>query len=165
MRFPALILLCAALALAAMPSSAQWRTAREPAPIDLATFPRDRVQVDTATGSQSFEVWIADTPERQRQGLMWVRDLPADHGMLFINESPRLSSFWMKNTYIPLDMLFVDARGRIVAILANVPPLSLEPVGPDVPVLGVLELRGGEAERRGIKRGNTLRHAAFGTRR
>jgi uncharacterized membrane protein (UPF0127 family) len=69
----------------------------------------------------------------------------------------------MKNTYIPLDMIFVDARGKIVAIFANVPPLTLDPVGPDVLVKAILELRGGEAAKRGIKPGDRLRHPVFGS--
>jgi len=69
--------------------------------------------------------------------------------------------FWMKNTYIPLDMLFIDARGRIVAIFANTTPHSLDPVGPDVPVKAILELRGGEAARRGIRAGDRVLHSAF----
>jgi len=68
----------------------------------------------------------------------------------------------MKNTYIPLDMLFIDARGRIVAIFANTTPLSLEPVGPASPVRAILELRGGESARRGIRAGDRVRHPAFG---
>jgi len=149
----------------ATPAHAQWRNSAEPAPLDLSTYPRADLHVDSSDKKHRFEVWIADTPERQRQGLMWVRDLPADQGMLFIKDSVRLSSFWMKNTYIPLDMLFVDARGKIVAIFANVPPLTLDPVGPDVPVKAILELRGGEAAKRGIKKGDRLRHSAFGNAR
>ncbi len=149
----------------ATPAHAQWRTSAEPAPLDLSSYPRADLRIDSGEKKHQFEVWIADTPERQRQGLMWVRDLPADQGMLFINDSVRLSSFWMKNTYIPLDMIFVDGRGKIVAIFANVPPLTLDPVGPDVPVKAILELRGGEAAKRGIKPGDRLRHAAFGNAR
>jgi uncharacterized membrane protein (UPF0127 family) len=149
----------------ATPAHAQWRTAAEPAPLDLSSYPRTDLRIDSGEKKHRFDVWIADTPERQRQGLMWVRDLPADQGMLFINDSARLSYFWMKNTYIPLDMIFVDERGKIVAIFANVPPLTLDPVGPDVPVKAILELRGGEAAKRGIKPGDRLRHAAFGNAR
>jgi uncharacterized membrane protein (UPF0127 family) len=149
----------------ATPAHAQWRTSAEPAPLDLSSYPRADLRIDSGEKKHRFDVWIADTPERQRQGLMWVRDLPADQGMLFINDSARLSYFWMKNTYIPLDMIFVDGRGKIVAIFANVPPLTLDPVGPDVPVKAILELRGGEAAKRGIKPGDRLRNAAFGNAR
>ena len=133
----------------------------EPPVLDLATYPRSTLTIVTAKGAHEFDVWIADNADRQRQGLMYVRDLPADQGMLFINEEPRVSSFWMKNTFIPLDMLFVDARGRIVEIFANTKPLSLEPVGASTPVLAILELRGGESARRGIRKGDRLRHPAF----
>jgi uncharacterized membrane protein (UPF0127 family) len=129
---------------------------------DLATFPKGEVTVETATGGRfTYRVWIADTEARQRQGLMFVRDLPAEQGMLFVHSPPRPAAFWMKNTYIPLDMLFVDARGRIIKIHERTTPLSLEPLGVDAPVRAVLELRGGEAARRGIRAGDRLRHAAF----
>jgi uncharacterized membrane protein (UPF0127 family) len=142
--------------------SAQGPAMGEPPLLELASYPQDRMEIVAGPTRHRFEVWIADTPERQRQGLMYVRDLPADRGMLFVNDSPRVSSFWMKNTYIPLDMLFIDARGRIVAIFANTTPLSLEPVGPPMPVRAILELRGGEAARRGIRKGDRAVHAVFG---
>ncbi len=133
--------------------------AAEPELQDLSTFPKGKVTVQSASGPQYFDVWIADTPDRQRQGLMFVRDLPASQGMLFVNEAPRISSFWMRNTFIPLDILFFDSRGRLIAAFENTTPFSLDPVGPDKPVKWVLELRGGESTRRGIKRGDVLRYS------
>ena len=133
----------------------------DPPALDLASYPKGTLGVLAAGVRHDFDIWVADTPDRQRQGLMYVRDLPSSQGMLFVNDSPRISTFWMKNTYIPLDMLFIDARGRIVAIFANTTPLSLEPVGPSVPVRAVLELRGGEAARRGIRKGDKVLHPAF----
>lgn len=124
---------------------------------DLARFPEKTVTVASARTAHRFTVWVADTPARQRQGLMFVRELAADRGMLFVNERPRPSSFWMKNTFIPLDILFFDERGKLVEIFANTPPLSLDPVGPEGPIRWILELRGGEAERRGIRAGDRLR--------
>jgi len=129
--------------------------------LDLASFPRSKLTIESSQGSQAFDVWIADDEDRQRQGLMYVRDLPASQGMLFVNPQPRPSSFWMKNTYIPLDMLFIDARGKIIAIFADRKPLSLTPVGPSAPVLAILELRGGEAAARGIRKGDRVIHPAF----
>lgn len=134
-------------------------SAAEPALQDLSTYPRAEVTVQSATGPQRFDVWIADTADRQRQGLMFVRDLPASQGMLFVNEAPRLASFWMKNTFIPLDLLFFDARGRLIAVFENATPLSLDPIGPDAPVKWILELRGGESRRRGLKPGDALQIA------
>ena len=155
------LVLALLLALAGFLTSAPLVAQGEPPALDLASYPRSSLQIVSAGSAHAFEVWIADTPDRQRQGLMYVRDLPAGQGMLFVNETPRISSFWMKNTYIPLDILFIDARGRIVAIFANTRPLSLEPVGPSSPVLAVLELRGGEAARRGIREGDRVRHPVF----
>lgn len=132
------------------------------APLDLATYPKSEVTIDSAAGGrQVFRVWVADTEARQRQGLMFVRDLPADQGMLFINQPPRRAAFWMKNTYISLDLLFVDARGRILHIFERATPLSLEPLGIETPVRAVLEIKGGESQRRGIRVGDRLRHPAF----
>jgi len=134
--------------------------AAEPALQDLSTYPKGEVTVQSAAGAQRFDVWIADTADRQRQGLMFVRDLPASQGMLFVNESPRLASFWMKNTFIPLDLLFFDARGRLVAVFENATPLSLDPVESTAPVAAVLELRGGLTEELGIKPGDKVRWTA-----
>ena len=133
--------------------------------LDLATYPKGELMVETAAGGRhSFRVWIADTEPRQRQGLMFVRDLPADQGMLFVNRPPRPASFWMKNTYIPLDLLFVDARGKVLHIFERATPLSLEPMGIEAPVRAVLEIRGGESARRGIRVGDRVRHPAFAAR-
>lgn len=148
----------------ATPAHAQWRTSAEPAPLDLSSYPRADLRIDSGEKKHRFDVWIADTPERQRQGLMWVRDLPADQGMLFINDSARLSYFWMKNTYIPLDLLFVDTRGKVLHIFERATPLSLEPMGIEAPVRAVLEIKGGESARRGIRTGDRVRHPAFGAR-
>ena len=133
--------------------------------LDLATYPKGELVVATAAGGRhSFRVWIADTEPRQRQGLMFVRHLPADQGMLFVNRPPRPSSFWMKNTYIPLDLLFVDARGTVLHIFERATPLSLEPLGIEAPVRAVLEINGGESARRGIRVGDRIRHPAFEAR-
>lgn len=131
--------------------------------MDLATYPKGDVVVETSAGARhTFRVWIADTERRQRQGLMFVRNLPADQGMLFVNRPPRPASFWMKNTYIPLDLLFVDAGGKVLHIFERAAPLSLEPMGIDAPVRAVLEIKGGESARRGIRVGDRVRHPAFG---
>ena len=92
---------------------------------------------------------------------MFVTHLPSDEGMLFPEDKPKIMSMWMKNTLIPLDMLFIDTRGKIVCLLANAKPESLEILSCDKPVKAVLEIGGGEAERRGIKVGDTVVHATF----
>ena len=124
--------------------------------LDLATFAQSSVDVGKTPSLQHFAVWIADTAARQTQGLMYVRDLPAGRGMLFLEPAPRPAVFWMKNTYIALDMLFVGADHRIVKIAARAPPLSLATISSDAPVIAVLEIKGGEAQRRGIRVGDRV---------
>ena len=128
--------------------------------LDLATFPRAALEI-VQRAPQSlhrfhFDVWVADTPARAEQGLMFVRDLPAERGMVFPFEPGRVVSFWMKNTYIELDMLFIAADGRVVKIIERAPPLRLDPLSSDVPVGAVLELRGGEAGLLGLRVGDQV---------
>jgi uncharacterized membrane protein (UPF0127 family) len=111
----------------------------------LTRFPRTTLTIRARGRIDRFDVWIADTPARQEQGLMFVRDLPASEGMLFPQDSPQVAHFWMKNTYIPLDMVFVGEDGRIAKIIADAKPFSLDVLSSDVPVIAVLEIRGGEA--------------------
>ena len=123
---------------------------------DLSTFPRTALEIRSGPKRHKFEVWIADTPRQQMQGLMFVNSLPAQRGMLFVQREPRNVSMWMKNTYIPLDMLFIGADQRVVKIAANTQPHSLETVSAGEAVIAVLELKGGEAARRGIQVGDLV---------
>lgn len=118
---------------------------------DLDRFPRTTLRIQSGKTLHTFKVWVADTPARQEQGLMFVRDLPADCGMIFPQSEPRPMSMWMKNTFIPLDMLFIGADGRIEKIAVMTEPHSLETISASQPVAAVLELKGGETQRRGIK--------------
>lgn len=147
----------APLASAALILAAAAVACAEPPFEDLANFPRASLEISGKGGVHQFEVWVADTPPRQAQGLMFVRDLAHDAGMLFREDTPRVMSMWMKNTYIPLDMLFIDAHGRIVRIAARTKPHSLETISSYEPVAAVLELRGGEAQARGIGVGDHVR--------
>jgi uncharacterized membrane protein (UPF0127 family) len=146
---------CAALAVAL----ASVARADSP-PLDLATFPRAALEIVQHTPDSlrrfHFDVWVADTPARSEQGLMFVRDLPAERGMVFTFEPARVVSFWMKNTYVELDMLFIAADGRVVKIIERAPPLRLDLLSSDVPVGAVLELRGGEAGLLGVKLGDQV---------
>jgi uncharacterized protein len=141
---------------AAVPVAAQ-----EGHPLDLATFPRTALEIshhgsDGAARLYSFQVWIADTDERAQQGLMFVSDLPESMGMVFPLQPPRVATFWMKNTYIELDMLFIDGNGRVKKIIPRAPPLSLQTLSSDTPVAAVLELKGGEAAKLGLHTGDTV---------
>lgn len=119
-----------------------------------ATIP---VVVATAEGEHLFRAEVARTPEQRARGLMFREHLDLDAGMLFLFDPPQRVSFWMKNTLIPLDMLFIDRSGRIVAIAERTEPHSLEPRGPNVPVHAVLEINGGLSERLGIAPGDRVR--------
>lgn len=139
--------LAACLAAATLPCRAQSEPLQ-----DLTTFPRASLTIvhrDAAHGAHTyrFEVWVADTPARAEQGLMFVSDLPESSGMVFPLTPPRIERMWMKNTYIELDMLFVDTAGRISKITAHARPLTLDTLSSDTPVRAVIELRGGEAEK------------------
>lgn len=126
------------------------------------TFETSRLEVVAEGGRRhAFAVELAVTSEQLSQGLMFRRDLPAGTGMLFDFGSPRQVSMWMKNTLIPLDMLFMDRRGRVVHVEQYAVPGSLEPRGPAEPVLGVLELPAGTARRLGLKPGDRVIHSMF----
>ena len=130
----------------------------------FADLPRAEIQVITAGGRHDFKVWIADTAQSRTHGLMFVRSLPADQGMLFLFEQPQLASFWMKNTYLSLDIVFIGPDGVVVNIAHNTPPLSLEPIESIAPVAGVLDLVAGAATRIGLVAGDRVRHPAFAAR-
>ena len=138
--------------------------AAEFAPAQLKGFPRSTVGIVRHDGRDEFQIWIADTPPRQQQGLMFVRDLPADYGMLFPLDTIRVMSMWMKNTYVALDMVFIGTDGRISAIAANTRPLSEDIVSFPVPVQAVLELKAGESARRGIRVGDKVEHPLISVR-
>lgn len=128
---------------------------------DTVTFERDTLVVRTATGDLPFEVELATTPRQRARGLMERRGLAPHAGMLFVFELPRLASFWMRKTYIPLDLLFIDAKGRIARIAANATPESETPIPSGEVVLGVLEIAGGRAAEAGIAVGDRVLHPSF----
>ena len=108
-----------------------------------------------------FAVEVARTPDQLAYGLMFRQRLAANAGMLFDYRPPQPVSMWMKNTMIPLDMLFVDAAGRIVQIAQRAVPHSTALIASDGPVRAVLELNGGTVARLGIAVGDRLRHPIF----
>ena len=108
------------------------------------------LQIKTAKGPLDFKVEIARTPEEQARGLMFRTALPEFGGMIFPMVPPREASFWMKDTVIPLDMIFIRSDGTIARIAANTIPYDLTPVSSGEPVVAVLEIAGGRAEALGI---------------
>ncbi len=136
----------AALALTlAVPIAGCSRDASEAE--SVATIP---VTITAGGQAHRFNVEVARTDAEQDRGLMFRTSLPADGGMLFPFEKPRIGSFWMKNTLIPLDMIFIRADGSIDRIAENTIPESLEPVVSGGEVSAVLELAGGTAARLGF---------------
>ncbi|MFN7163880.1 MAG: DUF192 domain-containing protein [Hyphomonas sp.] len=119
------------------------------------------LSIKSGEASHSFTVEIADTPDAIRQGLMYRESLAPDAGMLFDFGEVRPASMWMKNTLIPLDMLFMNESGKVVAIARNAVPGSQRSLGPGVPVRAVLEIPGGRAKELGIKPGDTVEHPIF----
>jgi uncharacterized membrane protein (UPF0127 family) len=118
--------------------------------------------IETSAGARyRFEVELALTPEQQALGLMHRAEMAANAGMLFVFEPARPASFWMKNTLISLDMLFIGVDGRIVNIGARTEPLSLASVPSNGPVRAVLEINGGLAAMLGIEPGDKIVHEAF----
>jgi hypothetical protein len=128
-----------------------------------ASFQKSALTVDTARGPQHFAVEIATSPEQQEQGLMFRPSLAADAGMLFDLGDTRPAVFWMKNTLIPLDMLFITGDGRVADIHERAVPLSEATIESKVPVRAVLELNGGTVARLGIRLGDVVHYPLFGT--
>jgi uncharacterized protein len=123
----------------------------------------DRLDIRWADGRESFVVEVADDAAERARGLMFRQDMPLSEGMLFVYDAPRRPSFWMKNTLIPLDMVFADASGTVTRVHANAVPGDLSPVDGGEGVQFVLEINGGLAEKLGISPGAELRHPALGT--
>ena len=118
----------------------------------------DQVQltIESRGKRHPFIVEIARTPEEQALGLMNRQSLAPDRGMIFPYDPPQPASFWMKNTLIPLDMIFVRPDGTIGGIAANTVPLSLEPVPSGEPVAAVLEIAGGRSAELGLSAGDKV---------
>ncbi len=125
--------------------------------------PGERVLIISSGGNyRVFHVELALTQEEQVRGLMDRDSLPEDSGMLFLWDTSEPRSFWMKDTKIPLDMLFIDESGKIVTLHENAVPEDTTSISSDVPVKAVLELAGGTVSKLGIKTGDIVHHPAFG---
>jgi uncharacterized protein len=146
--------LAIALGACAAEGDNQAAAATDHASPQLATIP---LTITQGTTVHRFTVEVARTPEEQSRGLMFRTALAADRGMLFPYDPPRYASFWMRNTLIPLDMIFVRSDGTIDRIAENTVPRDETPVASGGQVVAVLELAGGSAARLGIDEGATVR--------
>jgi uncharacterized protein len=124
-------------------------------------FEHSSLVIDTGGRELKFQVELALNDSQRARGLMFREKLGPYEGMLFDFMQEQPVSFWMKNTLIPLDMLFIGADGTVLDIHERAVPLSLDSIGTDKPVLGVLELNGGTVSRLGIKRGDRVEHPLF----
>jgi uncharacterized protein len=116
----------------------------------------------SASGVHPFDVQLATNDAERERGLMFVKSLPEGQGMLFDFKRDQPVSFWMHNTYIPLDMLFIAGDGRIMRIAENAKPLSDALIPSQYPVRAVLEVIGGTAEKLGIHAGDHVSGSIFG---
>ena len=144
------LILCAFLAL--LPASLR---------AEEALTKIEPLTIATDGDATMFTVEIADTDESRERGLMFRQRLPEDRGMLFDFGDPRPVAMWMKNTYIPLDMLFIRADGTIAYIAENTVPKSLDTIGITEPVKAVLELAAGTTKKKDIHSGNVVYHRIF----
>ncbi|EBA17971.1 hypothetical protein RSK20926_19572 [Roseobacter sp. SK209-2-6] len=120
-----------------------------------------RVDLRGDWGRVSFTIEIADDEKERSLGLMHREHLPRGRGMLFVFPKPQSATFWMKNTLIPLDMIFVDQQGVVVSVHENAVPGDLTPIHGGDSIYSVLEINGGLAARYGISPGSQIRHEIF----
>ena len=121
----------------------------------------DTLEIATSTGQHAFQVEIAANDASRERGLMDRRYMAPDHGMLFEFDRDEPVAFWMKNTYIPLDMIFIAPSGVVTRIVANAEPLSERVIPSGGPCVAVLELNGGTAAAIELKVGDKVRHPFF----
>jgi uncharacterized membrane protein (UPF0127 family) len=119
----------------------------------------------TETGEHSFDIEVMTTFGERAKGLMFRRSLPAKSGMLFVYDRPQAATMWMKNTYIPLDMVFIAQDGTVHRIEANTEPFSTALISSEGDIVAVLELNAGEAARIGLKRGDRAIYPGLGQAR
>jgi uncharacterized membrane protein (UPF0127 family) len=143
---------------------AAFLLAASPASAETAAVEREELIVSTDSGERAFAVEIADDPRERARGLMFRRHMESGHGMLFDFQEEERASFWMENTYIPLDMLFIKADGTVESIAARTTPLSRRSVESKGPVRYVLEINGGLSRSLGIEPGDKVSGPAIEAR-
>jgi uncharacterized membrane protein (UPF0127 family) len=128
----------------------------------LAQCDDSQIVIETGSGDQAFQVEIADTWWSRTRGLKGRESLPDDSGMLFVYGKAQMRTFWMKNTPLSLDMIFIDSQGNIVHIARNTVPNSTEPISSHKPAKAVLELKAGTPSSQTLRPGDQAVHATFG---
>ena len=128
----------------------------------LAVCAENKLTISGEFGQATFDTKIADDFEERARGLMFVEEMPTLSGMLFVYERPQSVSFWMKNTLIPLDILFASPQGEILRVHENAIPGDLTPIPGGDGVQMVFEINGGLSARLGIEEGAVMQHPSFG---
>ena len=124
---------------------------------ELESWEKNTIKINNSSGHfHKFEVYIADSNSKRKKGLMYIESLPSNHGMLFKFDTPRIASMWMKNTYISLDLLFIDKNQTIIKIHSDAKPLNLNSIASKLKVKWVLEINGGLAEELEINLGDKI---------
>ena len=124
---------------------------------ELESWEKNTIKINNSSGHfHKFEVYIADSNSKRKKGLMYIESLPSNHGMLFKFDTPRITSMWMKNTYISLDLLFIDKNQTIIKIHSDAKPLNLNSIASKLKVKWVLEINGGLAEELEINLGDKI---------
>jgi uncharacterized membrane protein (UPF0127 family) len=126
------------------------------APALFPSLDQAKVSVTTATGRHEFDVWIAADDRSRERGLMYVRELPPGRGMLFMFERPQPVAFWMKDTYLSLDLIFLDPAGLVLNVAADAEPRSLAPIESEGDAIAVLEVIAGTARKIGLRPGDRV---------
>jgi uncharacterized membrane protein (UPF0127 family) len=153
--------LAAALAGLAGSAAAQLPRQDPKACVGQPELPMEPLQIRTDRGVQSFKVEVADTAEEREYGLMCRKALAADRGMLFLFRRAGALSFWMRNTLIPLDIIYIGEDGRVVSISRNAQPLDERPLPSSGPAKFVLEVAAGRAAQIGLLPGDRVLHRAL----
>jgi uncharacterized membrane protein (UPF0127 family) len=126
------------------------------APVPSIAAGTGTLVLKTMTGDHSFNIEVMVSDQERSLGLMYRRSLPENSGMLFIYDPPQQATMWMKNTLIPLDMVFISADARVHRIEENAEPFSETLIPSDGDVVAVLELNGGEADKIGLRPGDKV---------
>ena len=152
-------LICSFVSLALLAGPALAQTSKN----DVVDFGEPKpLSIVTEDGSHEFLVEEAKTLDQQARGMMFRESMDADTGMIFEFAEPKVATIWMKNTSIPLDILFVRSNGKILKIEHSHQPYTLRSTSSEAVVAAVVELKGGESKARGIRPGDTVKHSFFG---
>jgi len=130
------------------PATAPTTQSSDPAPMPFDT-------TDMTLKGKNFKIEVAETEAQEQRGLMYRTSMPDDHGMLFIFDKPDIINFWMHNTRIPLDIIFLDKDGKVL-VIHNRQPMDDTGMGPDSPAQYVIELNLGAADKLGLKKGDKV---------